>query len=150
VNSRPIIYIQPADPSLIIQTTYGNYTVNKSGLVLSALTTLPPGVQVVVDQSSLVARPGKLALPSSTVAFVQTVAYQFKAAGLNISAVVLPASNPYELDIRLEGKPYIIRFNLEADALTQSGAAIATLQQLGSTVPSTYIDVRVPGRVYYK
>jgi len=150
VNSRPVIYIQPTDPSLIIQTTHGNYALSKSGLVLTSLSTLPAGVQLVVDQSSLVPQLGKQVLPSSAVSFVQIVAYQFKAANLSISAFVLPASSPYEVDVRLEGKPYIVRFNLEEDALTQSGAAIATIQQLGGTVPADYVDVRTPGRVYYK
>jgi len=145
-----VIYIQPTDPSLIIQTTHGNYALSKSGLVLTSLSTLPAGVQLVVDQSSLVPQLGKQVLPSSAVSFVQIVAYQFKAANLSISAFVLPASSPYEVDVRLEGKPYIVRFNLEEDALTQSGAAIATIQQLGGTVPADYVDVRTPGRVYYK
>jgi hypothetical protein len=150
VNSRPVVYIQPADPSLVAQTTQGNYALSKSGYVLTALQSLPSGVPVVVDQSGLVPRLGKPLMPSSTVSFVQTVLYQLNAAHLPVTAFVLPGSSPYELDVRLEGKPYMIKFNLEADALTQSGAAIATIQQLGGTVPANYIDVRVPGRVYYK
>jgi hypothetical protein len=105
---------------------------------------------VVVDQSGLTPRPGRQLLPSSTVGFAQTVAYQLNAAHLVASAFVLPANSPYELDARLEGKPYMIRFNLEADALTQCGAAIATIQQLSGVNPSSYVDVRVPGKVYYK
>lgn len=150
VNSRPVVYIQPTDPSLIAQTTQGNYALNKSGIVLTALRSLPSGIPVLVDQSGLVAHLGKPLMPSSTVSFVQTVLYQFTAAHLSITAFVLPGNSPYELDVRLGGKPYMIRFNLEADSLTQSGAAIATIQQLGSTNPSSYIDVRTPGKVYYK
>jgi hypothetical protein len=150
INSRPVVYIQPADPSLVLQTTHGNYALNKSGLVLTGLKALPSGVSLVVDQSGLVPQPGKQALSSGTVTFVKTVAYQFNAAHLTISTFVLPASSSYEVDARLEGQPYVVRFNLQVDALTQSGAAIATIRQLGSTVPAAYLDVRVPGRVYYK
>jgi hypothetical protein len=150
LSSRPVLYIQPADPSLVLQTTQGNYALNQTGLVLSRLTHVPANVPVAVDQSGLTPRPGKQVLPGSTVLFAETVAYQFKAAQLTISTFVLPANAPYELDVRLAGRSYAVRFNLQADALTQSGAAIATLQQLGSAVPSQYIDVRVPGRAYYK
>jgi hypothetical protein len=84
------------------------------------------------------------------VSFIQTLAYQFSEAKIAVSAYALPAGSPYELDVRLEDKPYMIRCSLVADALVQSGAAIATLQHLGNTVPREYLDVRVPGRVYYK
>jgi len=150
VGNRPVVYIQPAVPSLVLQSKHGNYLLNGSGDVLTRARSLPSGVPTIVDQSGLAPHPGRQVLPSGTVAFVRTVAYQFSAAHLTISTFVLPAGSPYELDVRLEGRPYVIRYNLEADALTQSGAAIATVDQLGSTTPANYVDVRVPGRVYYK
>jgi len=151
VSNRPVVYIQPAVPSLVLQSTKdSNFAINDTGFVLSQLSSLPSGVPLVIDQSGLSPSPGRQLIPSGTVSFVKTVAYQFGAAHLTISSFVLPAGSPYELDAHLTGKPYAIRFNLENDALTQSGAAIATVQQLGGKVPSDYIDVRVPGRVYYK
>lgn len=150
VGNRPVLYIQPAPPTIVLETAKGNYALNKAGVVLSRLHTLPPGVPLVVDQFGLTPRGGEQALPSGTVSFVTTVAYQFVAKHLVISTFVLPADTPYELDARLEGQSYAVRFNLQANALTQSGAALATLHQLGGAVPSQYLDVRVPGRVYYK
>jgi hypothetical protein len=150
ISSRPIVYVQVAQPSLLIQTAHGNYALNAAGVALARLQTAPDSIPVVVDQSNTVPKPGKQFLPSSTVSFVRTVSYQLTAATLNASAFVLPAGSPYELDVRLSGKPYYIKFNLAAEALAQSGAAIATLQQLGSASPGNYLDVRVPGRVYYK
>lgn len=150
VSNRPVIYVQPAVPSVILQSLSGNYALGSSGDVLTRAKTLPSDVPLIVDQSSLTPKLGKQVVPSSTISFVHAVAYQFSAAHLTISTFVLPSGSPYELDVRLEGRPYVIRFNLEEDALTQSGAAIATVQQLGGTVPANYIDVRVPGRVYYK
>jgi len=150
IGSRPIVYVQVAQPSLVLQATGGNFAVNKTGLVLADVPSLPSGVPLVVDQSGATIRPGKQYLPSSTVAFIQTLAYQLSAAHLEVSTFVLPAGSPYEVDIRLEGKGYLVRTNLEADALAQSGVIIATLQQLGGKDPANYLDVRVPGRVYYK
>jgi len=150
VGSRPILYIQVTQPSLILQSPQGNYALNDSGITLARLSKLPPNVPLVVDQSGSSLRVSGQALPSSTVSFVQTVAYQLAAAKLDVSAFVLPVGKPYELDIRLEGKAYVVRCNLEADARTQSGALIATVQQLGQRTPAQYLDLRTPGRVYYK
>jgi hypothetical protein len=149
ISSRPIIYVQVAQPSVILQAGSSNYALNTSGLVLARVQTVPSHVPVLTDQSGATPKLGKQYLPSSTVQFVQTVAYQLQAAHLAVSTFVLPAASPYELDARLEGKPYAIRMNLTADALTQSGAAIGTVQQLAGD-PASYVDVRVPGRVYYK
>lgn len=149
VGSRPIVYVQVAQPTVILQNPHGNYALNSGGVVLARLSNVPGGIPVVADQSGAMPRPGKQFLPSSEVAFIHTVAYQFKAAHMGITTFVLPANTPYELDVRPDGHAYIVRFNLQEDAMTQSGAAIATLQQVAQK-PASYIDVRVPDRVYYK
>jgi len=150
IGNRPIVYVQVAQPSVIVQSTEGNFALNKSGVALARVSAIPAGVPTLVDQTGAVPHPGHQYLPGSTISFIQTVAYQFAAAKLSVAAYVLPAGRPYELDVRLEGKPYVVRFNLAAEALTQSGAAIATLQHLGGSQPVSYLDVRVPDRVYYK
>lgn len=150
ISNRPVIYIQPATPSIVLQSVEGNYVLNSMGDVLAKTNSLPEGVPLLVDQSGLTPRPGKQVVPSGTISFAQAIEYQFSAAHLTISTFVLPQGSPYELDVRLESRPYAIRFNLESSAMTQSGAAIAAIQQIGNTVPADYIDVRVPGRVYYK
>ena len=150
ISSRPIVYVQVAQPSLVLQTANGNYALNRSGVVLAKLSSIPGGVPLIADQSGVRPTPGKQFLPSSTVFFVQTVVYQLAAANMAVNVGTLPSGNPYELDVRLNGRLYFIKYNLQADARTQSGAAIATLQQLGGNAPSAYLDVRVPGRVYYK
>ncbi len=150
MSNRPIVYVQPATPSLVLRSRHGDYVLNQSGLTLSSARTLPAGVVQVVDQSGQTPKPGMQTLPSSTITFVQMVAFQFKAAKLPINNFILPANAPYELDVRLTGQPYVIRFNLQEDARVQSGAAIGTVQQLKGAMPAQYIDVRAPGRVYYK
>ncbi len=149
-SSRPVMYVEIAQPSLVLRTQYGSYVLNNAGVVLARLHSVPTHMPLVIDQATAPPQLGKQYLPSSTVTFVQTVAYQFAVKRLTISAFTLPVGAPYELDVRLSGKSYIIRFNLEQDPLVQSGAAIATIQQLAGRDPRLYLDVRVPGRVYYK
>lgn len=150
MGNRPIVYVLVAQPSLVLQTAHGKYALNKSGLVLAQLTAQPANVPVAVDQSGASPQTGRQFLPGSTIAFIQMVAYQFSAAKLSIASFVLPAASPYELDVQPAGKAFTIRFNLQEDARQQSGAAIATLQHMGAALPSSYLDVRVPERVYYK
>lgn len=150
MGNRPIVYLLVAQPSLVLRTTHGDYALNTSGLVLAKLSSIPPSVPLVTDQSGVIPKPGKQFLPGTAVGFIQTISYQFGAAHLPVAGYVLPVANPYEIDVRPEGKPYMIRFNAQEDALQQSGAAIATLQHLGSTQPHEYLDVRVPDRAYYK
>jgi len=150
MGSRPIVYVQIAQPSLILQTGRGNFALNKSGVVLIKLQAIPPDVPLVVDQSGVQPHPGSQFLPSGTVAFARAMTYQLAAAHITVSSFTLPAGSPYELDVRLSGQQYYIRCNLAEDPLVQSGAAVATIQRLGGTTPGAYLDVRVPGRVYYK
>ncbi|HSX16188.1 MAG TPA: hypothetical protein VLF40_05330 [Candidatus Saccharimonadales bacterium] len=150
MGNRPIMYVQVAQPSLVLRTARGDYALNGSGVVLARLHTLPTGVPTAVDQSAAIPRPGKQFLPGSTVSFMRTVAYQLDTAHLKLATFTLPPDAPYEVDVRLEGAAYYIRCNLQEDALEQSGAIVATLQKLGGGTPGSYLDVRVPGRVYYK
>jgi len=149
-GSRPVLYLEVAQPSVVVQAASGNYALNSDGLVLAKLRSIPAHVPLVADQTGNKPVVGKQFLPGSTVAYIQSVNYQFDMAKLDINTCVLPADAPYEMDVRLSGQQYQIRMNLQADARLQSGAAIATLRQLGSSTPGEYLDVRTPERVYYR
>jgi hypothetical protein len=151
IGNRPIVYVEAAQPSIMLQTSsHGTYALNASGLVLARVSSLPSGVPVVVDRTNASPVPGHRYLPGTTISFIKTISQQLAAANIPIATFVLPAGAPYELDVRIEGKPYTVRCNVVADALQQSGAVIGAIRKLGTTVPVEYIDVRVPGRVYYK
>lgn len=150
IGNRPIVYIMIAQPSLVLQTSAGSFALNRDGLVLAQLSSVPDNVPQVTDQSGDKPVVGKQFLPGSTVDFIQTVTYQLTAAKMGATHFILPQDSAYELDVQLAGKPYLVRFNLQEDAKQQSGAAIATIEQLGGSSPSAYLDVRTPGRIYYK
>lgn len=155
IGTRPIVYIQPTRPAVVLKTaTDGSYVIDSNGTALiadtgqAALKSLP----VVTDLSGLQVRIGKPALSSATVAFVQIVAHQLNAQGIRIATLTLP-QNSNELDVAIAGKPYFVKFNLATtSALQQSGTFLAVQQKLAKqgTTPGQYIDVRVDGRAYYK
>lgn len=156
LSHRPLVYIQPAKPSLIIMARNGSFLVSDSGKALvqaeSPEALNQPSLPKLSDQSGLRVELNKQALPADDVAFMQTVAAQLKAKQLTIESMNLPPATR-ELDIKVAGQPYIVKFNLMAGkARQQVGAYIATMEDLKAKNinPSQYIDVRVVGRAYYK
>lgn len=148
-GGQSTVYVALSEPVFVLQQGTNRYTLSASGYITSAASD-DIDLPLVQDDTGETVSIGKQLLPRSTVQFMKTVHYQFAQTDIKVNALVLPAKKAYEVNARLEGKPYIIRFNLQEDALQQSGAAIATIEQLGSTVPTGYLDVRVPGRIYYK
>lgn len=148
-GSRPTLYVVLSEPAFVLKQDSNRYILSASGYI----TGLAPGdsdLPLVQDETAETVAVGARLLPQSSVQFMKTVQYQFEQTNIKISALVLPARKAYEIDARLEGKPYVVRFNLQEDAMQQSGAAIATIEQLDAVIPASYLDVRVPGRIYYK
>jgi hypothetical protein len=152
----PIVYIQPAKPALLLKTTDGGlFVLDNMGRALlrasQARDLEKLALLVVEDQSGLTATIGRVALPSAEVAFITEVVGQLQAKNLTIVGMVIPRGTS-ELDVRLEGKPYTIKFNLRGDARLGAGAYLAVHQHLEreNKTPATYIDVRVNNRVYYQ
>ncbi len=151
---RPVVYLQPAQPALILATDNGSYVIDERGRALLPATGSAVQAQLpqVVDQSGLQARLNQQVLSSDDVRFIQTVVRQLAAKQFTVSSLVLPA-NSSELDARLAGKSYFVKFNLQDDdPRQQAGTFLATIANLQrkNTLPGKYVDVRVPGRAYYQ
>jgi len=156
VSHRPIIYLQAAQPAIILHTTSGSYVLDTTGKALLS-GAVPPAVTdlnlpTLTDQSGLAITVNREALRSSDVRFIQTVVAELKVQGLTPSSLILPVASS-ELDVYLAGQPYFIKFNLQSDnARQQVGTFLAVLAQLKrqNNLPNAYVDVRVDGRAYYK
>jgi len=155
VGRRPVVQIRPAEPALVLGTLQGALVIDEHGRTIadagdvesSILDKLP----TLQDESSLSLERGSYALPKETVSFVMTVAAQLQEKKLEIQSIVLPAV-ANEMHIRLRNRPYYIKFNLRGDGRIQAGTLIATKGRLEADhiTPRHYIDVRVPGKVFYK
>jgi len=153
---RPLIYIETAQPALLLSTADGTYMLDASGKAL--LTGAQLGrfnnltLPLVTDQSGLRVQLNHQVITSQNVGFIQTVVAQLAARHLTIATMTLPATAS-ELDVQVAGQPYFVKFNLASNtARQQAGTYLATaaqLQKQGIT-PAQYIDVRVEGRAYYK
>lgn len=151
---RPVVYVQPAQPALILATDSGSYVIDERGRALLPANGSPTQTKLpqVVDQSGLKIKLNQQVLSSDDVRFIQTVVRQLAAKQFTVSSLVLPA-NSSELNARLAGKSYFVKFNLRDDnPRQQAGTFLATIANLQrkNTLPSQYVDVRVSGRAYYQ
>src|SRR5581483_6327750 len=132
IGHRPVIYVQPVRPALVLSTLHsGMLVVSANGHVAGkgdAESAKQLGVPLVIDQSGTQLSVGQAALPSSAVAFVQAVVYQLQQKHVQIASFTLPPDSS-ELDATIVGTPYLVKFNLANPASTQ--------QQIG-----TFLAVR--------
>jgi hypothetical protein len=154
-GNRPVVYIQPAAPKLILVAQSGMYVLDSTGRALIAGNQVPQldalQVPAVNDQSGLLIEVGKVALPRSTVAFIQEVVGQLRAKEIGIASLTLPAGTN-ELHVRVEGAGYYIKFNLHGRAREEVGAYLALKQYWDSQgkTAGEYVDVRVENKAYFR
>lgn len=153
---RPVVYIEPAQPAIMLITSSGTYVLDTGGkaLLLAADPTkyADLNLPLVTDQSGLHITLNHQALTSDNVSFVQTVVAQLTAKQYVVTTLTLPAGTS-ELDVGVTGQPYVVKFNLQSsNARQQVGTFLATAARLSSqhVTPAHYIDVRVDGRAYYQ
>jgi hypothetical protein len=158
IGQRPTVYVQLTKPSLLIVATDGSASVlDDTGRVLAPaaqVTNLDSfSLPTVTDESGLSITPGKLALSQGSVKYITEMLYQLKAAHISYSRIVLPPASQ-ELDLYTQGQSYFVKFNMHdpSSAREQAGEYLATARYLSGKgiTPSSYIDVRLSGRAYYK
>jgi hypothetical protein len=151
---RPVVYLQPTQPALLLIAHNGSYVLGTNGKALLTSDQLPPGHKLpqVTDESNLDVQLNRQVLTPDNVSFIQTVIAQLNAKRIAVSSMNLPPASS-ELVVHLTGQPYFVKFNLQNnDARQQVGTFLATLGQLQRqhAAPAHYVDVRVDGRAYYQ
>ncbi len=155
VGRRPVVQVQPAAPSIVLTTVEGGFVLDSNGRAMTKAADLESSVRdtlpVVNDESGLSLELGRYAMSKESVTFVQGVAEQLKRKNIQVQTMTLPAI-ANELHVRITGAPYFIKFNLRGEGRVQAGTYIAIHKKLAqdNIVPRQYIDVRVPGKAYYK
>ena len=155
IGQKPIIVLSPSVPALQLITKDGrSYVLDANGRAIMQVIQTTASIRalpVVQDQTVLSIKLGAIALPGPSVDFITEVVNQLKAKKLAASNLVLPAGSN-SLEAKVGNEPYIVKFNLMGSARVESGAYLAVKQQLDSEnkKPSSYVDVRVESRVYYK
>lgn len=155
IGNRPVVYIQPAVPQLILVAQNGVFILDGNGRALISGNQVPQlsrlQIPSVTDQSGLGIQTGEIALPRAIVRFISEVVGQLKAKNLTVTSLTLPPGTN-ELYVKLDGVGYFVKFNLHGQARAEAGAFLATKQYLEQQrkVPREYIDVRVENKIFYK
>lgn len=156
-GNRPVVYVQPSEPTFVLTATNGRYVLDSTGRAAASAGSVPKSVTThlpaITDQSGLQPRTGAAVLPSTSISFMQTIVAQLRAQNFGVQQIVLPHAAS-EVDVYISGKPYFVKFNMQdsSGALQQVGSFIAVAQHLSSKniTPAHYIDVRIDGRAYYE
>lgn len=156
LTHRPVIYLEAAQPAFALASSSGTFIIDSQGRAVGSLVLLPKKeaepLFTVTDQSNLPVKSGTQLLTTHDVMFIRTIRQEMLAARLAPSAFILPASSR-ELDMKLAGQPYTVKFNLQSDsARQQAGTYLAVKRRLETkgSLPKEYIDVRLDGRAFYK
>lgn len=155
-SRTPVVYVRALEPALLLKSQSGTFLVAADGTAIAeaAQVQLPKTgrLPLVEDKSGLAIRLHQQTLSAQEVAFIQTVAFELAARHVGIASITLPPGGT-ELDVHPAGVPYFVKFNLEnGSARQQAGTFLATQATLKGegVTPGVYIDVRLPGRAYYR
>lgn len=155
VSRRPIVTITTAQPAVILTSNNQAFVLDKRGTVIMPASQLSSSnrqsLPTVTDQSNLKIESGKTVLPGDYVEYIVAVLAQLQAKQVKAESLSLP-NQAHQLDVKIAGQPYYIKFSFDTDAREATGSFLAVKQKLeqDKTVPSQYIDVRVVGRAYYQ
>lgn len=154
VGHRPVVHIAVSSPAFILGSTSGAYYISADGKPLVRVSEVEnplPNMITVTDETNLPVTIGKQILPTDTVSFISAVIKQLQATKTPIQSVTLPLE-ANELQVRIVGQPYAIRYNTLGDARIETGTFLAVKKRLEGSgeKPKEYIDVRVEERAYYK
>lgn len=152
---RPLIELTSVEPVFMLSSgTNSKYYINPQGVALLSVDSIQApekSLLTVIDQSTISLEQGMRVLPRDLVNYIVELQRQFDAKEYTTAQTVLPPT-PNELQVRFEGRPYVVRFNTSIDPVEQAGTYMALFEDLESKniVPAEYIDLRVAGRAYYK
>lgn len=155
VGRRPVVSITTAQPELLLAANNQLYVIDKRGSAIMVASDLPVSTRqklpLIHDQSGLAIKLGQVVLSSENINFIMVVDDQLTAQKLTVSDITLPTV-PHQVNFRLTGQPYYIKFSFDTDARQSAGSLLAVRQYLAghNTAPAEYIDLRVPGRAYYR
>ncbi len=155
LGQLPNVVITPAKPILLLVTQKGAFYVAENGktmvrsdqVAVNQLGSLP----TIRDDSGIVPEPGRPALPIQQIETVIELLKLAQAANLELETVVLPLL-PNQVDMVVKGSSYSVKFSLTEDPKQGIGALLAVREKFAkeNIMPSTYLDLRVPDKAFYK
>jgi hypothetical protein len=152
-GSKPIISLDIAAPSFFLQTGGNIYLADSNGRVVALKSQYPniKNLPLIIDESGYGVKPGSLVLGKPNVDFINQLIAETKNHRVPIKSITLPAAAE-EIDLRTTDKPYFAKFYMGGDPNIQIGQLLAARANFArkNIQPSSYLDVRVSGKVFYQ
>lgn len=156
LGSRPAITLAPAKPALQLMSPNGVFYVSSVGRVMSEVDDVTKNqlgdLPLVRDEGGLDAEVGKIVIPEQQAMFLQRLYTQLSAASVVVQSMTLPSTAANQADVRIDGKPYYIKFSMDTDPRQGVGTYLAARDKLlaDGVTPAEYMDVRVEEKVFYR
>jgi len=148
-----------SEPLAVLQSGSEKGIVTSKGVLATKASATPDVAAAQVEQLPLLRfstpqedfSTGSSLLTSSEVELLELISTELKDTSLTISEFLFNISDG-QLELRFSDQPYFVKFSVYADVRVQVGSMLKAIQQLESEgqQAASYIDVRVPGRVYIK
>lgn len=152
-SEKPVVWLDISKPAFKLTSQKNSYIVDAKGVAIAIKNTQAEtkGLLAIQDQSGFKTKPGQQVLSSDAVNFIKTIVAQSQAAKVPIKSMVLPAK-AQELDLYTTDANYYVKYYLGGDAMVQAGQFLAARHKFAESgpPPSQYLDVRVPGKIFYK
>lgn len=126
------------------------YYIDSDGVAFREYIGLAPSL-VVEDNTGIDPAETGVVASEKTIRFIGRVVHLLSEAGYKVEKIELPPGTSREIDLRVEGRGYLVKTNLDRDPagqVTDIVNAIKFLAERGLT-PS-YADVRVSSKLYYQ
>ncbi len=145
-----VVNITESTPALLWQTGGSSWLLGEDGRILVAAPGPNADLGTIIDTAQLVVKPGQKVANAEFVSFARASLDQAKQRGLDIESLSI-TNTTQELAMRLKGS-ILIKLDTTRSAeeqLKAYQAAVETAQREGKKI-TEYVDVRIPGRAYYR
>lgn len=110
----------------------------------------PPSVQII-DNSGIQVAAGQAVASNRFLGFVGRAVGLAKTGGYNVQQVIIPSGTTREVELRVEGVGYPIKFSVDRSAGEQTEDMARVIKYLlARGINPEYVDVRIAGKAFYK
>lgn len=138
-------------PLMVWKTSHGQFYIDSHGKAFSLNDFAEPTLQVT-DNSGISTETAGTVVSSRFISFLgQMVAAINQRQMGNVVAITIPPNTTRELDVRLKGRDYDVKTNIDRDPLQQAEDIANALKFMDSKgIHPQYVDARVEGKAFYK
>jgi hypothetical protein len=124
--------------------------VDETGTAFSRNYFAAPTVKIV-DNSGIRVENGQAVASNRFLGFVGRVVGHAKTNGYTVQQVIIPTGTTRQIELRLDGVGYPVKFSIDRSAGEQAEDMTRSLRWLAASKKKpVYLDVRVSGKAYYR